>query len=88
MAPIRHLLVLTLAGVLAGCAVGAHHRGGAQSGHSGMGMGGDMQAMCEMHHKMMSGKTAVEREAMMQEQMKTMTPEQRQRMMSMHAQCR
>lgn len=81
----RFLVVLGLAGVLSGCAMGAHHRGGAPAGgQAGM----DMRSMCETHHKMMSGKTAVEREAMMQEQMKSMSPEQRQKMMAMHEQCR
>jgi hypothetical protein len=48
----------------------------------------DMQSMCEMHKKMMSGKPAAEQQAMMQEHMKSMTPEMRQRMQAMHEQCK
>lgn len=48
----------------------------------------DMQSHCEMHKKMMGGKPSAEQQAMMQEHMKSMTPEMRQRMQAMHAQCR
>ena len=74
-----------LAAALAGCAA-APHKGDAHA-HGGMGTM-DMQSMCEMHKKMMSGKSAAEQQAMMQEHMKSMTPEMRQRMQAMHEQCR
>ena len=48
----------------------------------------DMQSHCEMHKKMMSGKSSAEQEAMMQEHMKSMTPEMRQRMQAMHERCK
>ncbi len=48
----------------------------------------DMQSHCEMHKKMMSGKPSAERQAMMQEHMKSMTPEMRQKMQAMHEQCK
>jgi hypothetical protein len=48
----------------------------------------DMQSHCEMHKKMMSGKPSAEQQAMMQEHMKSMTPEMRQRMQAMHDQCK
>lgn len=48
----------------------------------------DMQSHCEMHKKMMSGKSSGEQQAMMQEHMKSMAPEMRQKMQSMHEQCK
>lgn len=48
----------------------------------------DMQSHCEMHKKMMSGKSSAEQQAMMQDHMKSMTPEMRQRMQAMHEQCK
>ena len=48
----------------------------------------DMQAMCDMHKKMMSGKTPAERQAMMEEHMKSMSPGMRQHMQMMNEQCR
>lgn len=72
---------------LAGCAAAPEKH--AAPAHAGMGMGMmDMQSMCETHKKMMSGKTPAEQQAMMQEQMKAMTPEMRQRMQAMHEQCK
>jgi len=50
--------------------------------------GMDMQSNCEMHKKMMSGKSSAEQQDMMQEHMKSMTPEMRQRMQRMHEQCK
>lgn len=69
--------------LLAGCAnapssVASEHR------HSAM---GDPQAMCGMHKREMAGKTAEQRQAMMNEHMKAMTPEMRERMQKMHEQC-
>ena len=73
-----------LAGALVGCAVPQK-----SSDHAHASMGAmDMQSHCEMHKKMMSGKPAAERQAMMQEHMKSMTPETRQRMQAMHEQCK
>lgn len=48
----------------------------------------DMQRMCEMHKSMMAGKSAAEQQAMMNEHMKSMSPEMRSRMQAMHEQCR
>jgi hypothetical protein len=47
----------------------------------------DAQAHCEMHRKMMASMTPEQRQAMMSEHMKSMTPEMRQRMQAMHEQC-
>lgn len=75
---------LALVGVLAGCAAGPQ-RSDAPA-HSGMGAM-DLQAMCDKD-KMMSSKPAAERQAMMEEHMKSMTPEMRQRTQAMHEQCK
>lgn len=48
----------------------------------------DARSMCEMHRKEMAGKTAAEQQALMQEHMKSMAPDMRQRMQEMHAQCK
>lgn len=49
----------------------------------------DMQAMCDMHRKMMGAKTPEERQAMMDDRMKTMSPEMMQRhMQMMEQQCK
>lgn len=72
-----------LAALLAGCAVPG--RPGHMDHHASQAM--DMKAMCGMHRKEMAGKTAAEQQALMQEHMKTMPPEMRQRMQAMHAQC-
>lgn len=70
---------------LAGCAAAPAK----SDAHARAGMGTmDMQAMCEMHKKKMSGKPPAEQQAMMQEHMKSMTPEMRQRMQAMHEQCK
>jgi len=74
-----------LAVALAGCAAPPHQ--GDAHAHAGM-EGMDMQSMCEMHRKMMGGKPSAEQQAMMQEHMKSMTPDMRQRMQAMHAQCK
>ena len=69
---------------------GGMGRGGS-TGQMGMmgGAGGqmDMKSMCEMHNKM-SSKTPKERSAMMDEHMKSMSPEMRQRHMEMMQQCK
>lgn len=74
---------LLLAGVLAGCAMPGRH--GHMDHHASQAM--DMKAMCDMHRKEMAGKTAAEQQALMQEHLKSMSPEMRQRMQTMHAQC-
>ena len=70
---------------LAGCATAPAKTG--DHAHATMGSM-DMQSHCEMHKKMMSGKPSAEQQAMMQEHMKSMTPEMRQRMQAMHEQCK
>jgi hypothetical protein len=81
----RIFLPLAFVGVLAGCAAGAPK----SEAHAHTTMGAtDMQSMCEMHKKMMDGKPPSEQQAMMQEHMKSMTPEMRQRMQAMHEQCK
>ena len=59
------------------------------SGMSGMSGGQmDMQTMCERHKGMMAGKSSVEQQAMMNEHMKSMSPEMRTRMQAMHEKCK
>lgn len=48
----------------------------------------DMQAMCDMHKKMMSGKTPNEKMAMMDERMKSMSPEMKKKHMAMMEKCK
>jgi hypothetical protein len=48
-------------------------------------MAGDMQAMCEMHKKMMSDPS---HQAKMQEHMRSMSPQMRERMQAMHERCK
>ena len=79
--------------LLAGCAGmgGAGHRHDAAGGrHEGMGAQGrmDREKMCEMHRQSMAGRTAAEREAMMEERMRSMTPEMRRQMQEMMQDCR
>ncbi len=70
---------------LVGCAAAPEKSGD----HSHAMMGSmDMQSHCGMHKKMMAGKPSAEQQAMMQEHMKSMTPEMRQRMQAMHEQCK
>jgi len=69
---------------LAGCAAPA-----ARQDHAHAPMGAmDTQSHCEMHRKMMAGKPPAQQQAMMQEHMKSMAPEMRQRMQAMHEQCK
>ena len=79
-----------LAGLIGGCATGAATSGsmGGMSGMGGMGAGQmDMQAMCEKHKSMMAGKSTAEQQAMMNEHMKSMSPEMQTRMKTMHEKC-
>lgn len=69
---------------LAGCAAPAKSD---DHGHGTMGAK-DMQSRCEMHKKMMSGKSSAEQQTMMEKHMASMTPEMRQRMQAMHEQCK
>lgn len=88
MTPISRVVPLVLSALLAmeltGCA--APQKSDAHV-HADMGAM-DMQAMCERHKKMMSGKPHAEQQAMMQEHMKSMTPEMRQRVQAMHEKCK
>lgn len=83
------LLVLALAGC---AAPGADHRHGADAaGYESKGgatAGMDMQQMCDMHRQRMAATPAAEREAMMQERMKSMSPEMRMQMQEMMRNCR
>jgi hypothetical protein len=78
------LAVTFLVAGLAGCAAAPAKTG--DHAHAAMAM--DMRAHCEMHKRMMSGKPSAEQQAMMQEHMKSMTPEMRQRVQAMHEQCK
>lgn len=73
-----------LAAALAGCAAVPPAAEHSHTASAAM----DMQAHCEKHKKMMSGKPTAERQAMMQEHMKSMPPEMHQRMQAMHEQCK
>ncbi len=80
---LRLLAPACVAMLLAACAAGP---GGHTDHHAAGGM--DMKAMCDMHRQEMAGKTAAEQQALMQEHMKSMSPDMRERMGRMHAQCR
>ena len=86
MKPISRVVLMAssalLAFGLAGCA--AAPAKGDDHAHATM----DPQAHCEMHKKMMGDKLPGDQQAMMQEHMKSMTPEMRQRMQAMHEQCK
>ena len=69
---------------LGGCAASAKSDDHA---HATMGAK-DMQSHCEMHKKMMSGKSSAEQQTMMEKHMTSMTPEMRQRMQAMHERCK
>ena len=78
---------LLVAGLIGGCATGAS-TSGSMGGMGGMGAGQmDMQAMCEKHKSMMAGKSSAEQQAMMNEHMKSMSPEMQTRMKTMHEKC-
>ena len=76
-----------LAGLFGGCATGTSSSGSMENmaGMSGGHM--DMQAMCEKHKAMMAGKSTAEQQTMMNEHMKSMSPEMRTRMQTMHEKC-
>ena len=70
---------------LAGCAAALQKSDAHAHAHADTGTMD--HSMCEMHKKMMNGKPSAEQQAMMEEHMKSMTPEMRQRMQAMHEQC-
>jgi hypothetical protein len=74
------LAAAALTALLAGCATRPHER---EHDHAGM----DPQSMCEMHRKMMGSMTPAQQQAMMDEHVKSMSPEMRSRMQEMHARC-
>ena len=75
-----------VAGLVGGCAMGTSS---SSSMADKMYMSGqmDMQTMCEKHKAMMAGKSTVEQQTMMNEHMKSMSPEMRNGMQAMHAKC-
>ncbi len=75
-----------VAGLVGGCAMGISS---SSSMEDKMGMSGqmDMQTVCEKHKAMMAGKSTVEQQTMMNEHMKSMSPEMRTGMQAMHAKC-
>lgn len=81
-----NLLKLVLAALalstLGGCAMHQRHH---QAGMAGDKM--DMSANCDMHRKMMAGKSPAERRAMMESRMASMSPEMRQQMQEMDQRC-
>jgi hypothetical protein len=73
-------------GMVAGTATQSETMGQGSSGQMGMmGQGGqmDMKSMCEMHERMKNAGSPAERSAMMNERMKNMSPEMKQRHMEM-----
>jgi hypothetical protein len=73
-------------GVMGGTGSQAGMMGQGSSGQMGMmGQGGqmDMKSMCEMHERMKNAATPAERNAMMNERMKNMSPEMKQQHMEM-----
>lgn len=88
-AMLHRMMPVVVAGILSACA--SHHP---QSGTSASSMsknrdsadmmgGMDMKAMCDNHKNMMNARTPAERDAMMDQHMKSMSPEMRQKHMSM-----
>jgi hypothetical protein len=79
-------------GVMGGTGTQAGMMSQGSSGQMGMmGQGGqmDMKAMCEMHERMKNAATPAERNAMMNERMKNMSPEMKQQHMeTMQRQCK
>ena len=67
-------------GMMGGGADGQKGMMGSGAGQMGM---MDKKSMCEMREKMMSSKSPAERTAMMDDRMKSMSPEERQKHMEM-----
>lgn len=91
----RTFALSLLSAFLAGCAMQGGHHGpmhgsmqGGQHGQMDHHAGMDMKSMCAMHKQMMEGKTAAQQQALMDDHMKSMPPEMRQRMQEMHAGCK
>lgn len=80
--------VLLVAALIGGCASDRADSRPSMPMSSGAAGQMDMQRMCEMHRSMMAGKSTAEQQAMMNEHMKSMSPEMRSRMQAMHEQCR
>lgn len=80
--------LLLAAGLIAGCATERSSTGPSTAVSSGVPGQMDMQRMCEMHKSMTAGKSTAEQQAMMNEHMKSMSPDMRSRMQAMHEQCR
>lgn len=84
--PRLFLAATAVVALLGGCASSPPH--GPRAGMGAQMQSMDMQAMCERHKQMMAGKSPQEQQAMMQEQMKAMSPDMRQRTETMMQQCR
>jgi hypothetical protein len=85
----KYAAIAALAVLLAGCvtAPGAHDHHAVSAG-SRNAADGD-KGMCGMHSRMMSANTPAEREAMMRDHMKDMTPEEKKkRMEGMQDKCK
>lgn len=74
-----------LALALVGCATSPQEH---SHGAAAAGPGSDMHAMCEMHKSSMAGRSDADRMAMMEERMRSMSPEMRRQMQEMMANCR
>lgn len=72
---------VSLVATLAGCAAGSGAQHDDHAGSVPQQSENKSSATCDMHKKMSSAKTADERNAMMREHMKDMSPEVRQKMM-------
>jgi hypothetical protein len=98
----RLITSILLAVALTGCASnqGAQHKGhtsDAATSKAPESMGGvpagnqlsmmDMKTMCDRHTRMMSGKTPDEKKMMLDQHMKAMSPEMRQKHMAMMEKC-
>lgn len=92
LAAVFGMVALTSCAAVQDDQYGQHHSesavsqpsGAMSSGSSGDQMGMmDMKTMCDMHQKMMSARTPEERSAMMNENMKNMSPEMMQKQMEM-----
>ena len=84
LSPVRFAAPAILALALGGCATSQDHA----HGRASAGPGSDMHAMCDMHGKGMAGRSDADRMAMMEERMRSMSPEMRKQMQEMLAKCR
>lgn len=81
--PLFLLAPVLAAAALAGCASGGPRHADSHS-HAMM----DVKEMCAMHKQMMAGKTPAERQAMMNEHMKSASPEMRKHAQIVQEQCK